>query len=1248
MKYSSLVDFKPITTIANLRNDFGDESTKVERVKTYVISDTMAAQLTDIVFRHLDPARADEHKGLLVVGNYGTGKSHLLTVISAIASDASVVPAISNESVRSAATAFAGQYNVVCDDIGAVTSPFRDIVTGLLQNHLDSVGVDFVIPASGSTGVNNKSWMRDMMVAYRKKFPGKGLLLVIDEMLDYLRALGNDQNVILAFGLMRELGEFANERDENGEFYGFRFIGGVQEAIFDSDRFAFVSTSLARVAERFAQVKIAKTDVKFVVAERLLKKTPEQLKAIKSHLAKFTKCYEPLLANMDEYAAMFPVHPDFINVFEQMRRVEKRRVLDTLSEKISQILDSEVPADEPGVIAFDGYWENVAKDGTARTDADVRKVIEIVDALESKIIHGSLKKSLVPNALRIVHALAVDRLSRSDISSRIGLDPNAIRDMLFVFDRMSAQQENPSVSLANQIDLSVRQTMKAVDGQYIAKNPDNGQYYIDIAKDTDYEQLVSKRAETIGDEEMNRAYFAAIAHLFEVTDVPTHVNGFRIWRYDNVRWLSHRTFRRGYLFFGAPDERSTAQPPLDFYLYFLSPFGGSAYHDQKRPDELIFDFTPSDPEAKEYLRLMAAAIDLRSTSSGSAKTTYESYSNRYLHAFNTWMQSNRLDAFSIIYKGERKTGVEAMSGLDLRGAWGVGTNDPFNWRDVVSALASHMLEGEFTNEAPDYPVFPRFVSAEGRPNAVKQSLAGIANGKPTKEGVILLDGLKLLDANRLTVSGSLYAKKILDKLADLGQGKVLNRSDLVTEVNGSEWFEPETFRLEPDLLVIVNAALVATGKTTLSIPGHEFAAQNIDELAATDIDDLAEFKHVSHPKGFNSDALEAAFGLVGLGHDWVMKALHDDLDAVTAFATNAQSIVNAAAELSPRISSGVSFLDQDLLAQAHIADALTRIASAKSLLERFLRVNTCAKLKTMPFSVAEIIAHKDDVALVDSLKKLCEFCERNSMNVAYFEKAASNCPPGDEWLAEKDTAFAAVKTAIVAATDLNGVMNALKDVPATFRNLEAEWIEHYTEVHEKSCLGTQGEIDKRKVLNSPQLKVLRDLSVISVAPKADLDAIDAKLAALRVCTRFDRNALKGSPLCLCGYSPKEHGAETNAAAVLEQLPKLIESTIEKWNTHFLGELESASLDVLSGDEKKAVEEYKRKRNLSVPIKPILVKGLKNALGGLEKIEIAAEELAETLKKLGPVEPAKAKKAFADFLDVKSANCNQDKVRFVVA
>ena len=58
-----------------------------EYVKSYVMSDTMAANLKSPVLDQLQMDEVVDNKGVLVVGNYGTGKSHLMSVISSIAKD---------------------------------------------------------------------------------------------------------------------------------------------------------------------------------------------------------------------------------------------------------------------------------------------------------------------------------------------------------------------------------------------------------------------------------------------------------------------------------------------------------------------------------------------------------------------------------------------------------------------------------------------------------------------------------------------------------------------------------------------------------------------------------------------------------------------------------------------------------------------------------------------------------------------------------------------------------------------------------------------------------------------------------------------------------------------------------------------------------------------------------------------------------------------------------------------------------
>ncbi|WP_041282977.1 DUF6079 family protein [Desulfofundulus kuznetsovii] len=84
MKYNDLIHFEPIETIVQLR-EADAKARAYQLVETYVISDRMAEQLAGVVFPQLQYDHPQDNKGLLIVGNYGTGKSHLMSVISAVA-----------------------------------------------------------------------------------------------------------------------------------------------------------------------------------------------------------------------------------------------------------------------------------------------------------------------------------------------------------------------------------------------------------------------------------------------------------------------------------------------------------------------------------------------------------------------------------------------------------------------------------------------------------------------------------------------------------------------------------------------------------------------------------------------------------------------------------------------------------------------------------------------------------------------------------------------------------------------------------------------------------------------------------------------------------------------------------------------------------------------------------------------------------------------------------------------------------
>ena len=235
MKYGDLIQFDPIETVVQLR-DADKSPTARQLVATYVISDEMAERLIKIAVPNLQFDQPADNKGLLIVGNYGTGKSHLMSLISAIAENSDLIGSLTSKEVSKASSRIAGKFKVIRTEIGATTMSLRDIIVAEIEEHLNILGVNFKFPDKVPS---NKPSFENMMALFHQKYPDHGLLLVVDELLDFLRTR-NDQELILDLNFLREIGEVCKDLK-------FRFMAGVQEAIFDSARFSFVADSIRRV-----------------------------------------------------------------------------------------------------------------------------------------------------------------------------------------------------------------------------------------------------------------------------------------------------------------------------------------------------------------------------------------------------------------------------------------------------------------------------------------------------------------------------------------------------------------------------------------------------------------------------------------------------------------------------------------------------------------------------------------------------------------------------------------------------------------------------------------------------------------------------------------------------------------------------------------------------------------------------------------------------------------------------------------
>ncbi len=144
MRYCDLIQFEPIESVIQLLDaNRPDEAKKL--VSTYVISDDMAERIAKLMIPQLSFDEAVDHKGVLVVGNYGTGKSHLMSMLSLVAEDAAYVPLIHHPKVTEAAEAIAGKFKVHRIEISSRMS-LRDIITQQLDLFLEEQGVSYTFP----------------------------------------------------------------------------------------------------------------------------------------------------------------------------------------------------------------------------------------------------------------------------------------------------------------------------------------------------------------------------------------------------------------------------------------------------------------------------------------------------------------------------------------------------------------------------------------------------------------------------------------------------------------------------------------------------------------------------------------------------------------------------------------------------------------------------------------------------------------------------------------------------------------------------------------------------------------------------------------------------------------------------------------------------------------------------------------------------------------------------------------------
>ncbi|HPS70477.1 MAG TPA: DUF6079 family protein [Candidatus Cryosericum sp.] len=1177
MKYKDLVQFEPITSVIQLAGSTQDAE---RMVSTYVISDGMARQLCDILAPQLELATPAEHKGVFVVGNYGSGKSHLMRVVSAVAEDASLLDKVRSEKVREKFKPFAGQFKVIRSEIGATQMSLRDIVTGYLSEGLEEMGVAFEFPPS-STVKTNKADLTRMMSAFQDKYPGKGLLFVLDELLDYLRARDH-QALVMDLSFLREIGEVCSATR-------FRFVTGVQEMLFGNPSFQFAADQLVRIKDRFEQVRIVREDIAYVVEKRLLRKDESQKSIIRDYITRFEKVFPDIPRRTEEYVELFPVHPEFLSVFERVLVGENRMALQTLSAAMTQLLDQDVPEDHPGLITYDAYWSTLSSNLSLKANPAVRPVFDRVGTIQGRI-DGSFPQPLYkPLAVRIVDALAVLRLTTSDADSKVGASSTELRDDLMLYLPDLPQQDPDFLRITVE---KVLKDVRTTVGQFIMQNAENGQWYIDVRPGAvDYIAKVDAKAEILSDDEKDQAFYTMLASALELPDA-TYRDHFRIWQ-SEIEWAGHKVKRRGYIFLGDPKERSTTQPPLDYYLYFNHVYTHKHVVDDKKPDELFFAFHGRTEDFDSHLGTYAAASDLASRSSGNDQTEYRNIADKARRWLVQQLQQTFSSNFELTYKGQK----EAL------GAASVGPVDTV--RELVEAVASAKLSTYFEEIYPDYPRFTMLnasLTHENMAGACANAVKRLA-GFTSTEGSAILAGLGLLKGGQVDVTDSPYAAWVQDIVAAKPQGKVITRDELVTDISQEYRIaRSRRFALESPLLVVVIAALIhAKGELAIVHPLGRFDATNLKELASMPADQWDSFKHLEKVRVPSPELIKTVLRSLGLPEGLYAA---NDAEAVRQIVEHATAGAKDLATLDAQFAGGIVCGSLNIYPVEELRDTRAKMQTLKRLLEELAHYDTPAKFANLNMTKDTIVEAFGIQGEVQRLKRVVDTVNECGPLVNYLD-AAMNRSTVDEWKQSwSELRQSAVTT--LRSEDAASAQRLKQDMEL----LKHQYVKWYVQQHTKARLGKADDKKKRALLESDTMQWLKELKSISVLPQQKYASLINGLGSLRTCSELDVEELASAPVCPhCTYDPSEAGPQRSLDDLQDDAEALLGDWLKGLQTQLGDPTVAEHVALLDQGQQTLLKEFattgERPEDASAFVQAVLL-----ALKDMTKVIITSAELVE--------------------------------------
>ena len=1212
-----LFDFEEIKDVIDIDTDLQSEESIKKIVSSYIVSDSLEKQIIE-VFKNLNQPK---HKAVKIIGNYGSGKSHLIAFLVSIVSNPEFANLIKNDNLIKQAKNVREykivQFELLSGDVEISKWFFSETRKQLKEKY------NITIPKFSAEDFNHKDNLNEILKVIKDQDPSSGLLVVIDEVSDFV-AQKQIHSIKRDFGFLREVAQFCQAND-------LMVVTSMQEDIYTNPKFKDISANEERISERFQNIIIHKEDIRKVISQRIISKNDEQKHNLEQKLLVFAEKNKDIGNKINEYIELFPLTPSLLSNFEEMPYFEKRGVIQFAQNEIKYILNNKFPF----FLTFDYIFDVLQNNPNRSNLEEIYPVIKAVDIVKDKIL-AVVEKALQVDALKITKGLAVNHIKSN---GKTGMNIEELAEQLLIMP------SNKIFSPKDYVLRIVKKIREATDGNYIkiAKDEKDGNVYLkfDLDKTIDYEERIEQKINTIDDDLVENEIFKQIE---DILNPEKYQNIYEVFE-DETMWKSVKSYRKGYLIFAGKGNEFPKIPKRDFSIVIVSPF-------RKKPipkfsdNQVTIDLKMESSENTDRIKRICAIKKL--ISNNIAKSVME---KKLKETILGYKKGNTLI-----------TGVKFRLAKTFYNMSEYAYNDePIRLKKYVSKKTSNLLElfeelktnffdNKFNEKYNLHPNYTVMISSQNSIETLSSFAREISRGNFSnigKSAETFLNGLSLLNFQNFP---DYSESKIALKIIEIIQSKKNKLTDIDKDLH--QYFAKEPYGIEPEIINFYLLLLTAIGKIILKARGGDkIDLNNLKEKFRS----MAQFETINYAQlhqNLSYDFAERLLNTIGL-NGAMIRIERNRLEIFKQYKEKIYSLKKLVSDTSEIIGK-IKMLPKIYLSIDSIDSAFIK---AQSIKWDELDINNYTQFSKIEYLNSRLEEIKSNIEKQKQIFDAVSFYS-NSLHadIVYMHKAIEvlNSAKRIATDTEKKSLFNFLNDVKSITSDTekfldNSERNPINGKIQSFRKKYV--FDIYYPYHEKN-IGKKAKWTELDSLNQnrtyKQLLQITKLNCLSSAKFIQKVQQWEALKKLR-CFNLTTDELQNSPVCLHCFLPKE---DTDYSKVNKELQNIEDTLYELWEQYekrtveeIINYKDNLTIANIDTKYKNIINEIISSKKLPDSIDEMLIQNINKLFKEIEVVELDKKEVLKKLFHYGEmISLEQFRKAFFELENEIKQNRKEDEIR----